>query len=300
MLDKPTLELIQQTAVMADGAEAKVAIIKIPQEPSHVYGVINHEGDFLKFEAAPQPRAHVLVTLDEVLKFAKFVSGQPIAPKPVGLIAGPTQPETSTDSKSAAADEEAGELGDEGEPVGETIVWYDRPAIVVILDDFTRRDRATMELKFTPQMQQLLELEEKQTKFNQVAFRRLLKIELAGCRQDDAVLNWVSAMKFSNNSTAGGVITNQRASLGKAVDDAASSELGPCPETMTLQVRIFDDPSLRDTWPVECEVEILAPEQSFRLVPLPMQLHDAIEAQLSVIGDHLATNLACPVFRGQP
>lgn len=297
MLDKPTLELLQQTAVQAAGAENKAHVVAIDQEPDHIYGVVDSAGSFVRYEAEPLPRNHVLVTLDEVLKYAKHASGQVAPPKTTKLIEGPTA-QPAAGSSLSADDTDAGD--DDGVPTGETVVWYDRPAIVVVIDDLTRRDRATMRLNLTPQMKLLLELEDKERKFDQPAFRRLLKIELAGCRQDDAVLNWVSAMKFSNNSTSAGVITNQRTSLGQAIDDEALSELGSCPDEITLQVRVFDDPSLRETWPIVCAVEVLPAERSFRLVPLPLELHNAVESELSVIGQHLVTNLDCPVFRGQP
>jgi hypothetical protein len=283
-LSAEALLLIQATAVQANGALNKAMIVPLPQEPKYLYGIVDSSsGKLRRVEAAPKPRDHKLVTLDQIIKFAEHVSGQ---------VQTPPQ-----DSESETA-ELADELPDT--PPGQTVVWYDRGAVIVICDDLTRRDRATMPLTFTPQLALLQGLEANQAKFDQREFRRLLKIKLAGCLQDTQVLNWISAMKFQNSSTASGVITSQRASLGAAIDDEALSDLGSCPETMNLQVRIFDDPSLRGTWPVACAVEVLAEERQFRLLPLPLQLHDAIESELSVLGQHLSEALKCPVFRGAP
>ena len=285
-IDKPTLELLQQTAVDAEGAKNKAHLFQIPCEPKHIYGAVTSDGEFERLEAAPEPRNHALVTLDEVLHFAKFAAGQPLVP----LIEGPTTASDPDDPTDPANEDTPPQV----------IVWYDTPSIVVILDDLTRRDRATLKLDLTPQMQTLLKIQKDETKFDQRAFRRLLKIDLHDCRNDDVLLNWVSQVKFTNNSTAAGNIANQKASFGRAVEESAASEQGECPDEICLQLRVFDDPSLRGTWPVRCAVEVLPSESSFRLVPLPLELHNAIESELSVIGQMLAEGLDCPVFRGRP
>jgi len=181
-----------------------------------------------------------------------------------------------------------------------TVVWYDRDGVIVVVDDESRRDVATMKLTYTPQMLTLLKIEKDKTTYDQRGFRRLLKVDLAGCRPNDVLLNWIEAVRFNSTAMTAGQIKNQRESLGRDIDEQAINDQGECPDELLLNVRVFDDPHLRETFPVRCDVEILVSEQQFRLNPLPLELHNAIENQVEFIGDALTKNVECPVFRGKP
>lgn len=253
-----TLKTIQETAVKASGADGKVALLKPGQEPDHVYLMVGQSGKVERVVADAKPRAHRLVTLEQVVAFV---------------------------TKKGTAEA--------------SVVWYDRSGVIVIVDDATRRDRADLTLTLTPQIQLLIALE-KGRQFTQREFRRLLRVELAGCRVDDVLLNWVSSVKFNDSRTAGGVIKQGRESLGREIEQAAVSDAGEPPEIMRLSVRVFDDPSLRETWPIECAVEIDLDNQVFQLIPLPLQLHNAIENEVGAIGKLLQEAVKCPAFRGKP
>lgn len=181
-----------------------------------------------------------------------------------------------------------------------TVVWFDRTGVVIVIDDATRRDWALMRLSFTPQMTTLLALEKNHPEFDQRGFRRLLKVDLAGCRRDDVLLNWVEEVRFNSTSYTAGGVKHQKESLGRDIEQEAINDLGECPDEVLLNVRVFDDPSLRSTWPVRCDVEIVISDERFKLNPLPLELHNAIESELSGIGDILAKHVKCPVFRGRP
>lgn len=181
-----------------------------------------------------------------------------------------------------------------------TIVWFDRNAVVVVLDDTTRRDRATLDLILTPEIKLLMSLEASAKWFDQVSFRRLLRVDLASCRRDDVLLNWVSAARFNTSGSTGGVISATKESLGKDINDAAISSAGEFPEEIGLQVRVFDDHRLRETWGVKCAVELDIRNASFRLTPLPLEIHNAIESEVDVIGDKLRDKVEVPCFRGRP
>lgn len=181
-----------------------------------------------------------------------------------------------------------------------TVIWFGRDAVVILLDDETRRDRATLKLTLTPQMRRLISIEGDRTTFEQRDFRRLLRIDLAGCTRDDVLLRWVSDMQWSNQGLVTGKITHGRESLGKDIDNAAASNLDECPESIVLDVRVFDTPDLTERRAVKCAVEILPTEQRFRLTPLPLALHDAIENEVQSIGDEIRDAVECNVFRGCP
>lgn len=254
-----TLKILNDTAVKASDAAGKVAIIRPPSEPEHVYLTVNHDGTVTRFSAEPEPRNHLLVTLEQV---AAFVASK------------------GTESDSA--------------------VWFDRSGIVVITDDKTRRDQAALKLNHTPQCSTLVSLEASKKKHTLRDFRRLMRVDLAGCTVDRVLLNWLASVKFSDSRTVGSSIKQGKESLGREIEQSAVSQSGECPETVTLRVRIFDDPSLIETWPLECAVEIDLDNQEFQLIPLPGQLHDAIENEVGAIGKALAETIKCPVFRGKP
>lgn len=183
---------------------------------------------------------------------------------------------------------------------GKTVVWFDVSGIVVVMDDSTRRDIATLPLTFTPVIDLLTRIEADGDHYDQKDFRRLLRVDLANARRDDKLLNWVSNAKFATATTVGGVVTSSKESLGRDVNDAALSSAGDFPEEIGLDVRVFDDASLKETWGVKCAVELFLREAEFTLTPYPLEIHNAIESEVDVIGQKLRASVKVPVFRGKP
>lgn len=253
------IKLIQETAVKASGAEGKLDIVQPPGEPKHVYLAIKPNGDFQKLETSPAPRAHTLITLDEVIRFVN-----------------------------------------ESGSVEETVVWYDRNGVIVILDDATRRDTATLKLNFTPQLKLLQKLDAERPGFCQQDFRRILKLDLAGCLDSPYLLNWISDVKFASAQNSAGNLRSERESLGKDIDAQAVSGAGEMPEMVPLTVRIYDDPSLMETYGVRCQFHLEIQEKQFKLIPMPLEVHNAIELEVGYIGEKLRGSLECPVYRGRP
>lgn len=188
---------------------------------------------------------------------------------------------------------------DKGKPE-KSVIWFDRDGVVILLDDETRRDQANLSLDYTPQLLLLQSLEKNKNTFEQQEFRRLLRIDLAGCRPDDALFNWVSDMRWSVAGESGGRLTHQKDSMGSDLEHEAMSDYGQCPEEIELSIRIFDDPALLSRRPVRCSVEVLTKERRFRLLPLPLAIHDAIEQELDVVGEGIRKAVKCKVFRGCP
>lgn len=180
-----------------------------------------------------------------------------------------------------------------------TVVWYDRSAVLIVVDDATRRDTAVLELKPTPQTLLLQRLEKDRPGFDQRAFRRLLRIDLADCQRDARLFNWVSDLKFANMSGAVGQFSAARESLGTDIEAQAVSGAGECPEELVLDVRIFDDPSLIERHPIRCAFEFTPQEREFRLIPFPTAIHDAIELEVAYIGEKLRGMIDCSCFRGR-
>lgn len=263
VLNAETLELIQTTAVNAAGATGKVQVLpQLAGEPKHVYGVVTPDGKLERVVAAAAARSHQLISLEEAILYAV-------------------------------------DKGSEEK----TVIWFDRSGVEIVLDDETRWDRASLKFNFTPQLKRLLKIEADKETFEQRDFKRLLQIELAGCRRDDKLLNWVSDMRFLSTGETQGRLSHGKESLGRDIEIEASSDMGECPQEVIFDVRVFDDPSLKSKeahWGVKCAVEILSEQQLFRLTPLPLELHNAIESELFVVGQKIRAGVKCKAFRGRP
>ncbi len=263
-LSPETLTLIQQTAVKASEAGGKVALLKPPGEPAEVYYLIKSDGSYERHVAEPEPRNHKLLAADQVCTFV----------------------ESLDEVKDAAP-----------------VVWYSPAEIVVICDDDTRRDRATLKLTKTPQMQTLCELSESRMTYSQREFIRLLRIDLHGCFTNDRLLQLVRDVRFNATSNSGGVIRQGRESLGSDIEAEAVTGLEEeFPEEVELIVRVFDDPFLNDAWPVRCAVVLDLEDRRFGLVPYPLDLKRATDQELGAVAAYLAET--CPsetaIFRGCP
>lgn len=186
-----------------------------------------------------------------------------------------------------------------------SVIWYDESKVVILLDDDTRRDVAACQLHYTPQFFRLIELQ-KPTYFDQKAFVRLLRIELADCLLDLRLLNFVRSIKFTATERTAGTVRQTRESLGRDIEMQLQGEVeGECPEETVLQCRLFTDPSLRDTFNIRCAVEVDMDAQRFALTPFPLECRNVIELQLNGIGKMLQEGLDAesnetPLFRGSP
>ena len=181
-----------------------------------------------------------------------------------------------------------------------TVVWYDRTGIVIVLDDETRRDIATLALTLTPTMLLLAKLERDRMEFDQREFRKLLKVDLADCQRDARLFNWVSDLKFANMTGGVGQFSNNRESFGNDIEaQAVSGAGGDCPDDLILDVRTFDDPSLLERQGIKCVFDFTPQDRKFRLIPIPLALHDAIELEVTFIGERLAEKIDCSCFRGK-
>jgi hypothetical protein len=227
-----------------------------------VYYLVDKDGAAKRMEAAPAPRNHTLVACEEVPHFVE---------------------------KHAAAN---------------TVVWFDRAGIVVLLDDATRRDRTALALTLTPQMKKLADLSAAQKALDPIAFNRMLRVEFAGCLEDPALVEWVSDCYFVSDGQAMFKLRQGADALGSEIRNEAKSERGLCPEFINVKARVFDDPSVLTLRTIRCAVEIDPnPEKpTFSLTPLPLQVHEAIEAEVRTIGELLRETLKdkAKIFRGKP
>lgn len=259
-LSVETLKLIQDTAIKAASADGKVKFTSLPSEPGHVYAALTADGKWERREAVATPRNHRLASLQEAIAFVKS---------------------KGTEEKS--------------------VVWYGFDGLVVVVDDDTRRDIATLTFNETEPLVRLRGISEDEETFDQRAFRRLLRVTFNGCRPNDLLLNWISDCKFGTVANAAGTIVKNRESFGKDINQQVqTADQTSCPDEITLALRIFDDPLLKEPRHISCDVEILLAEQKFKLAPYPLELVNAVNAELANIESILASEVSCPVFRGKP
>lgn len=268
-LSVETLELLQKTAVKAEGARQKLAIISdLPHEPPGVYGVVNADGSFERAEALQPPRKHTLITVDQVPVMVKHFAGNP-------------------DCTPA--------------------VWYDKTGIVVIANDDTLnadlRPRATLTLKTTEHWQTLSDLAKQSVWMLHRDFVTFLRIKLGECieRTNGNLLSVLRKMKFSSAVNQRGDITRGRESLGSDIDDEVFSEAGDLPEHVLFELQVFDDPGLLTKSTVRCALEVDAREGKLMLMPLAGELSRAMDLQMTRLAEILQDSLEdVPMFHGKP
>ncbi|TXH46017.1 MAG: hypothetical protein E6Q97_30425 [Desulfurellales bacterium] len=262
---KDSIQLVQQSAVEAAGARNKIEIVKLPGEPDYVYGVVKATGELERREAAAAPRKHQLLGVDQVGVFVEDMENR--------LECQPT-------------------------------VWYAPSGVRVVLDDHKDLNRyggAVVPLVFTPQWTRLKELE-KGIKLGQKEFVRLLKNHLVDCMTDDLekLLRSVRTLNFSSNRSGSGTINQGRESLGLSIEAEIASTVGPIPETVALQVRVYTDPSLILRRQILCSMEADASDNTLCLTPLPLQLDNALQDEMEHLHRMLEGAVKVPVFYGVP
>lgn len=252
----------------ADSATKRV--IKLEQEPAHVYGVWNPESGVLETRAAtPNPRAHEALDLSAVVEFAK---------------------------RSATKGEEA------DEPT-ETAVWYCRNAVVCLLDDATRRDRVTLPLSPSRQMQQLALWDKARVSVSQRDLIFIIRTTFDGCLgQAGNLLENLRRIKFDRSESGESSVRQGAVSLGKRVV-AEVTGIDAIPDYVTLTVPVFAGPVNPGFFDVRCALEADPATASFQVIPLPNAVEQATAEAERAIGEQLRSQLegcAAEVYYGAP
>lgn len=197
-----------------------------------------------------------------------------------------------------------------GSPSARPVVWYDAAAVVLVIDDATgegldghRVEKATLRLEPSDVFSRLVALRERPREawFDQKAFIRLLRIELAGALPPVALLNTVRKVRFENGVTTTSEKRSQRESLGREITSQVSAD-AELPEEVTLNVPVYKTPGESERYPLRCTVEVEPGDGTFRLLPLPDEVERVRFMAIDSVGDRLAHGLTetVPHYFGKP
>ncbi len=182
--------------------------------------------------------------------------------------------------------------------------WCSRRGVVLVLDDDTRRDVVRLDLVESPQLATLRALEERKPAFDQKAFARLLRIDLAGCLASPNLLQSVKQVKFSVLKGLEGEASHGKESIGKTLQ-AELKGANAVPEEAEVVLPVWSGQAHPTRYCVRCAVEIDVIGERFQLIPFPGAIEDAFcraeAALLARLAEELAQNdCDIPVHYGTP
>jgi len=264
--NEEVVKLIQETAVKASQANGKIAVIPAPELGPGKSLIVYQSGVF-EIHTKVEPRFHQLHEIEAVAKWCLYAADK--------LKAYPT-------------------------------LWIGREGIRVVMDDADRSSPVPMiyyKFRKTPEYERILSLQSRTEAIEQKAFIRMLRTELWDCLDFNNREKLVKSLKQLVSTESGGaksVVGAGRESYGREIEMAVGSTLGEIPETLTLSVQLFQDPSLMARRIIECDLEITPNSFRFTLTPLASDLETALEDELQGMISLLQANLTAdtPMFRG--
>jgi len=205
-----------------------------PAEPEHVYYLVQN-GQADRRVAEPPPRANVMFSPLDLVKYLGFVLGQ---------------------YKTDAA------------------IFVGRGLVTAVLNERgDRRDQIIQNLALGHAFIALRGRELQRTGMTHRAFLQLLRIDLAGCIDGDSV-ELFRSLKLSTSGNTESSIRSGKESLGKAVASEALLSGKPIPEELPVALCVYEDlPDRRQV--VKCAVVSDLQEMTFALIPLAGELDRA-------------------------
>jgi hypothetical protein len=263
IFDKETLELIQTTAVRADGAKDKVQVVALPGDPTGRYLIAKPDGTFETTEPGSAPREHMLLSVEQVAPTAAhYKDGY----DPIVWYS----------------------------PSGVTIVLDDSV-------DSRRLDVITCPLNKTPAFE-FFSCKAEGTWFEQKAFVRKLRVALADCLTETSaeLLRTVRVLSFASSTTGHGKIELGRESIGRDLEAELRSDAGEIPEKVSFNVRLFNDPVLTTRRQIVCGFDIEPREGKFNLCPLAGEIDRVLDEEMNSLATRLEAVGEVPLIFGTP
>lgn len=118
-----------------------------------------------------------------------------------------------------------------------------------------------------------------------------------------ALFDAASSVKFEQTTRTRAAAAAGRESMGRDLDAAVALEEGArIPETITLHIRLIDDPAVVDRFPVELTVDVDFDNGAFELCLLGDAFTDATDRLVGAIVERLRPQLptSLPILFGRP
>lgn len=191
-------------------------------------------------------------------------------------------------------------LAQEANQHNDASIWYGRHAVIAILEQQYRRQRATYRLETTPQLDYLVSLEASSHWLDQKSMIRALRVNLAGCCHH-SLLFAIRSVKWRTSDEGKTEVQHGKASLGRAIQSELTGS-DSIPEEITLDVPLWK--GLGATlYQIHCSFEIEPSTQRFCLQPFPGQIEAALLQAEVELGDTIVALLQgaeVPVYHGSP
>jgi hypothetical protein len=290
-LQRETLNDLTALAERAASASGKLAIIPVPNSPTNRYLIVQPNGDYVDEEPPLAPRSTALQSVDQVGLFALHARDR---------------------------------LG------CEPVIYYSPGGVETSLCDGSmdlHRERSVCPLKATKVWSLLNAWQEKPDSAwkQHREFIRELRVTFGdsfGPGVLDRLLDSIGQLDFIQGERAQSVAVRNRESMGREVASEVKSLKGDIPEEVLLSVRIYRDPVLLRRHSIRCLLETDPQNGRLALIPLAGQLDEALDIEMSGLGDMLRSSVgssrrltgpdsetteeeaaaewSIPVFYGQP
>jgi hypothetical protein len=259
-------EALAFIAGLATKAEHPVKLESSPRTLRYAIG-----GTISEHDKAPEPRRHVVDTLEQIISLANRFRDE------------------------AAAEGDDTDLS--------PVVWYDAEQVVLVIDDAGHRlETARLTLATSDVFYRLNSLDEDRQTFNHKQFMRLLRVDLAGTLAPSVLLEKLKNLRIENGQVASSRIGRADESMGRTINAKVASEAGEIPEVVTLGVPVYSTPGETERLGISCAVEIDPGMGTFELIPLPDEIERVRQIAVESIGERLKAGLhdGIPCYQGKP
>ncbi len=172
-------------------------------------------------------------------------------------------------------------------------VWYAPAKIVCVFGEDVKRDRITLDIKNSDPLAMLISLRDQPRQMAQAEIVRHMRTTFRQSLSEAGNLaETLSKVNFKATSETEGVIQHGKASLGKSIVNEVTG-LKIIPEYVKFNFTIYANPcfkAIRGT--VECALEPDVSNGTFRLIPLPGEIDNALDTALSEVAEMLVTCLS--------
>lgn len=166
-------------------------------------------------------------------------------------------------------------------------IYYSASGVVLLPDAEDSRTKVSFSLTKSDRWKKLEAMAATPTPLDQRSFVRLLYADLY---LDPALITPWRKMDFHAVSAISGEVARGRDRMGRDVT-AQAVGADQLPETLPVSVPIYDVAGERQTYTLECRIDLDAASQRITLLPDPMQMHEIAEHHMATIASRLVEGL---------